>query len=79
MTACFNLLRCSCLASAFVICLCVCVCGAGEVGVHVHMLLQERQFISLIKSSILNVNLRAIQGDVSNVQLEVNVEFKGKL
>ena len=57
--------------------MCVCVCGAGEVGVHV--LLQERQFISLIKSSILNVNLREIQGDVSNVQLEVNVEFKGKL
>ena len=39
---------------------CVCVCGAGEVGVHVHMLLQERQFISLIKSSIFNVNLREI-------------------
>ena len=60
MTVCFNLLRYSCLVSAFLICVCVCVCGAGEVGVHVHMLLQERQFISLIKSSIFNVNLREI-------------------
>ena len=51
---------------------CVCVCGAGEVAVHV-------QFISLIKSSILNVNLREIYVYVSNVQLEVNVKFKGKL
>ena len=71
MTVCLNLLRCSCLVSAVLICVCVCLWSRGS-GC-------ACAIYSLIKSSILNVNLREIYVYVSSVQLEVNVEFKGKL
>lgn len=38
-----------------------------------------KQFINLIKSSILNIHLRYMQVDISNMQLDVSLELKGKL